>query len=121
VTTSHRDPASHPDLVVLGTRALERRVRAGAGCRGRNPEDWYPGVGTSADQVTGAHAEAERDHARLLCAGCPVTALCLELALRIPAGLHGIWGATTERDRRALLRQRRTAAARHEPDLAEVG
>jgi WhiB family redox-sensing transcriptional regulator len=108
--TSDADPATHADLVVLATRALERRVRAGAGCRGRDPEDWYPGVGTSADDVTDAHAQAERDHARTLCAGCPVTAACLELALRIPAGLHGIWGATTERDRRAILRHRHAAA-----------
>jgi WhiB family redox-sensing transcriptional regulator len=85
-------------------------VRAGAGCRGRDPENWYPGVGTSADDVTDAHAQAERDRARALCAGCPVTAACLELALRIPAGLHGIWGATTERDRRAILRHPHTAA-----------
>jgi hypothetical protein len=30
--------------------------------------------------------------------------------MRIPAGLHGIWGATTERDRRAILRHRHAAA-----------
>jgi hypothetical protein len=95
-------------------------VRAGAGCRGRDPEDWYPadwyaedwypGVGTSADDVTDAHAQAARDHARAVCGGCPVTAACLELALRIPAGAHGIWGATTERGRRAILRHRHAAA-----------
>jgi WhiB family redox-sensing transcriptional regulator len=109
--TSHRNPATPADpAVVLGTRALERLVRTGAGCRGRDPETWYPGVGTSAADVTDAHAQAERAHARRLCGGCPVTAACLELALRIPAGLHGIWGATTERDRRAILRHRHAAA-----------
>lgn len=122
MTTSHCGPATHADLVVLGTRALERRVRAGAGCRGRDPEHWYPGVGTSADDVTDAHAQAERDHARTLCGGCPVTAPCLELALRIPAGLHGIWGATTERDRRAILRRHHTTgSAAADFDLAGVG
>ena len=110
MTASHCDPTPYVDPAVLGIRALERRVRAGAGCRGRDPEDWYPGAGTSADDVTDAHAQAERDHARTLCGGCPVTAACLELALRIPAGAHGIWGATTERDRRAILRHRHAAA-----------
>ena len=110
MTTSHCDPATHADPAVLGTRALERLVRAGAGCRGRDPEAWYPGVGTSAADVTDTHARAERDHARGLCAGCPVRPQCLELALRIPAGQHGIWGATTERDRRAILRHRHAAA-----------
>jgi hypothetical protein len=104
--TSHRNPATHADPAVRPARALEQAVRAGAGCRGRDPEDWYPGVGTSAADVTAAHAQAERDHARRLCGGCPVQPQCLELALRIPAGLHGIWGATTERDRRAILRRR---------------
>jgi WhiB family redox-sensing transcriptional regulator len=124
--TSHRDPATHADPAthgpaVVATRVLEQAVRAGAGCRGRDPEDWYPGVSTSTYDVTDAHAQAERDHARTLCGGCPVTAACLELALRIPAGLHGIWGATTERDRRALLRRRHTGTDRAQLDLAGVG
>jgi WhiB family redox-sensing transcriptional regulator len=63
-------------------------------------------MGTPDRDVTAAHARAERDHARALCGGCPVTAACLELALRIPAGAHGLWGATTARDRRAILRRR---------------
>jgi WhiB family redox-sensing transcriptional regulator len=78
-------------------------------------------MGTPDRDVTAAHAQAERDHARALCGGCSVQPQCLELALRIPAGQHGIWGATTARDRRAMLRHRHAAAVRDELDLAGVG
>jgi WhiB family redox-sensing transcriptional regulator len=50
------------------------------------------------------------DAARKICEGCPVKGLCLEYALvnRID---HGVWGGTSERERRRILRQRRTRAA----------
>jgi hypothetical protein len=83
--------------VPLRTAELERLVRARAGCRGRDPEAFYP------VQVCPV---IDRYRAHAACAGCPVTALCRELALRIPAGAHGIWGATSERDRAALRRRR---------------
>ena len=115
------------DPTALGTRELEWWGRARAGCRGTDTEAFYPGVATAAGPVTDDHAQAERTHARALCTGCPVTAPCLELALRIPAGAHGIWGATTERDRRAMLPHRHTTRRRPHPgavggyDLAGVG
>jgi WhiB family redox-sensing transcriptional regulator len=118
--------SSRGDPTALGTRELERRVRAGAGCRGTDTDAFYPGVGTTPRDVTDTSAQAEREHARALCTGCPVTAGCLELALRIPAGAHGIWGASTERDRRLML-PRRHATRRPQPvsvgdcDLAGVG
>jgi WhiB family redox-sensing transcriptional regulator len=117
VTAARGDPAS------LSTWALEERVQAGAGCRDADTELFYPAVHTTAGQITDDHADAEQEQARRLCGGCPVTAACLELALRIPAGAHGIWGATTERDRRALLRRRHTtpAAAPSGMYLAGVG
>lgn len=48
---------------------------------------------------------AEQKKARQLCQGCPVRLECLAEALdnRIE---WGIWGGMTERERRALLRQR---------------
>jgi WhiB family redox-sensing transcriptional regulator len=106
--------SSRGDPEALGTRELERWVRAAAGCRDRDPEAWYPDVGTTPRDVTDISAQAEREHARALCTGCPVTAACLELALRIPAGAHGIWGATTERDRR-LMTYHRHATRRPQP------
>lgn len=48
---------------------------------------------------------AGQKRARLLCADCPVRSQCLAEALdeRIE---YGVWGGTTERQRRWLLRQR---------------
>jgi len=44
--------------------------------------------------------------ARRICADCPVKAPCLEHALvnRID---HGVWGGTSERERRRILKRRR--------------
>ena len=44
--------------------------------------------------------------ARRICADCPVKEPCLEYALdhRIE---HGVWGGTSERGRRLIVRQRR--------------
>lgn len=47
--------------------------------------------------------------ARKVCADCPVKSECLEYALEHRID-HGVWGGTSERERRRLLRAR--AAAR---------
>lgn len=66
-------------------------VERGA-CRGVDPALFFPGVGVTADAV------------RAVCAGCPVTAECLDYALR--NGEHyGIWGGTSERERRRMRRE----------------
>jgi WhiB family redox-sensing transcriptional regulator len=46
--------------------------------------------------------------AQRICADCPVSEACLEYALvnRID---HGVWGGRSERERRRILRRRRTA------------
>lgn len=48
--------------------------------------------------------------ARKICATCPVAERCLEYALtnRID---HGVWGGTSERERRRILKRRRLEAA----------
>jgi WhiB family redox-sensing transcriptional regulator len=54
--------------------------------------------------------DEERQSAALaLCAACPVRTECLEHALenREP---YGIWGGTTEHERKRIARQRRRAA-----------
>lgn len=49
--------------------------------------------------------------ARRICAGCPVKAQCLAYALTVPAvDDSGIWGGTTEGQRRWLRRKQRRAA-----------
>lgn len=48
-------------------------------------------------------------HAKMVCEGCPVRVACLEHALR-NGEKAGVWGGTTERDRRRIVRQRRLPA-----------
>jgi WhiB family transcriptional regulator, redox-sensing transcriptional regulator len=50
------------------------------------------------------------DVARRICIDCPVKGICLEYALRNRID-HGVWGGTSERERRRILRQRRLTAA----------
>jgi WhiB family transcriptional regulator, redox-sensing transcriptional regulator len=44
--------------------------------------------------------------ARRICANCPVKEPCLEYALENHIE-HGVWGGTSERGRRLIVRQRR--------------
>jgi WhiB family redox-sensing transcriptional regulator len=65
-----------------------------AACRRVDSELFFPTPGRSP-------AAAKR-----VCAACPVTAHCLQLALE--AGIrYGVFGGTTERERRSLLAERR--------------
>lgn len=47
------------------------------------------------------------DAAKKVCAKCPVSGQCLEYAL--DNKLSGIWGGTTEQERRRMRRQRRAS------------
>lgn len=71
-----------------------------AACRGIDADIFYP----EADDDDG-DAEA----AKAICAECPVRQACLEHALA-HREREGIWGGTTERERRRILRQRRKSA-----------
>jgi len=62
-----------------------------AACRNDgDPDAWFAGPGESQRQA----------HAVEVCLGCPVRARCLEEALTL--GLAGVWGATSERERRRM-------------------
>lgn len=65
-----------------------------AACAGEDPERFF-----SAEPVDVAFALS-------ICAGCPVREPCLRLALVEPE-VFGVWGGTTETERRRALRQRR--------------
>ena len=71
-----------------------------AECRHAAPELFFP-IGT-----TGA-AVVEIEEAKRVCAVCPVQPQCLEFALRTRQEF-GIWGSTTEDERRHLLKVMRT-------------
>jgi WhiB family transcriptional regulator, redox-sensing transcriptional regulator len=67
-------------------------------CRERDPSFFFPSDGVGVDR------------ARKVCAGCPVQEECLEYALRYRIE-HGVWGGASERERRRILRSRRSPAS----------
>jgi hypothetical protein len=69
---------------------LERWM-ADAKCAGVDPELFFPGRGESAED------------AKAVCRACPVRVECLEYALVTNQTL-GVWGGTSERQRRRLRR-----------------
>ncbi|MDA8313969.1 MAG: WhiB family transcriptional regulator [Actinomycetota bacterium] len=91
-----------PDAAVASLLGELRAFRADwieqANCRGVDPELFFP-----------ARGEPTRD-AKALCKGCVVREECLDYALA-HGERWGIWGGTTERDRRRLRRSLRQRAA----------
>lgn len=73
-------------------------------CNDRPPSLFFPSDGVGVEV------------AKRICAECPVKEPCREYALfhRID---HGVWGGTSERERRRILRSRRLEAA---AETAEV-
>lgn len=78
-------------------------------CAEVDPELWHPEKG-------GSTVEPKR-----LCRSCPLMAACREWALAHPAETrHGVWGGLSERDRRALRRERVVGAAVPAGDVVQV-
>jgi WhiB family transcriptional regulator, redox-sensing transcriptional regulator len=73
--------------------------RKRAACRGLDSEIFYPDTEDEIDAL----------EAKSVCAQCPVRQPCLEHALA-HREREGIWGGTTERERRRIVRQRRKSA-----------
>lgn len=72
-----------------------------AACRGVDPDVMVPWVPRGSNG-------SEADQAKSICATCPVRQPCLDAALERPA-LKGVWGGTSEAERRAIRKMRRTA------------
>jgi WhiB family transcriptional regulator, redox-sensing transcriptional regulator len=73
--------------------------RDDAACKGLETDTFFPST------------DAEAGPAKLICAGCPVRAECLEWAL-LSRQEDGVWGGLTDNERRRLRRRRRDAARR---------
>ncbi|MCO8127862.1 WhiB family transcriptional regulator [Acidimicrobiia bacterium EGI L10123] len=67
-------------------------------CRGADPDLFFPDRGESLEP------------AKRICSECVVRDECLEHALA-SGERFGVWGGTSERERRRIRRSRRTAAA----------
>lgn len=68
-----------------------------AACKGPASDLFFP---PTVPERKEERAERERE-AKAICSGCPVMRACLDYALRIRE-THGIWGGTTELERRAI-------------------
>jgi WhiB family redox-sensing transcriptional regulator len=71
-------------------------------CRDIPPSTFFPSDGVGVDV------------ARRICEDCPVKAPCLEYALENHID-HGVWGGCSERERRRILKRRRSAKPISEP------
>ncbi|MFD1667776.1 WhiB family transcriptional regulator [Streptomyces calvus] len=76
--------------------------RNSAACRTEDPDLFFP-IGTSGPALM------QTEQAKAVCRGCPVREPCLEWALETGQSI-GVWGGTSETERRAL--KRRTGARR---------
>ncbi len=66
-------------------------------CAEKHPSTFFPSDGVGVEK------------ARKICNECPMQQPCLEYALRNRID-HGVWGGTSERQRRRILKQRRLDA-----------
>jgi WhiB family redox-sensing transcriptional regulator len=84
--------------------------RDDAACRHHDPELFFPEgtTGPASTQVNGA---------KLVCEACPVRSPCLGYALSHGLG-YGIWGGTTEDERRAIRRRGVRALPSHAGNVA---
>ncbi|MEE2768025.1 MAG: WhiB family transcriptional regulator [Actinomycetota bacterium] len=69
-----------------------------AACRGPLSMEFYPpATGERRDQK-----QSREERAKSICGNCPVNQECLDYALT-GRELHGIWGGTTETERREII------------------
>lgn len=80
-----------------------------AACKDTSIELWFaadnPGGPRRGRGLPGEVVRVTR--ARAVCAACPVAAQCLDYALE--KEVYGVWGGTTEADRRVMRRRLRAA------------
>ncbi len=76
--------------------------RALGACRHEDPELFFPIIASGPGLV-------QTDRAKSVCARCPVRAECLQFAVQTVQD-HGVWGGTSEEERRALRRPSRARA-----------
>jgi WhiB family redox-sensing transcriptional regulator len=76
-------------------------------CNGSDPDAWFPD-----SRATATAAIAQR-----ICHTCPVMDECADWAINTREA-WGVWGATTESDRKAIWRQEDDERARAEAETA---
>src|SRR5215510_6133983 len=87
VAAARRDPRL---LRAISERDLDPAWRTRGLCQSVDPETFFPAPSEPADAAVA------------LCRTCEVQGACLAWALEV-GDCHGVWGATTPRERRAML------------------
>jgi hypothetical protein len=87
VAAARRDPRL---LRAVQERQLDGAWRQRGACQAVDPETFFPAPSEPADAAVA------------LCRTCDVQGACLAWALEV-GDCHGVWGATTPRERRAML------------------
>lgn len=122
------------NIMTLGhaatTAELARNVTTRGACVGTaTPDAWFPPEpvrsGSESAETVAARRGDYENTARALCAGCPVLAECLELALREETGLprtwiHGIRGGTAPWRRENIIESRKRRIRRADRQAAEL-
>jgi WhiB family redox-sensing transcriptional regulator len=92
--------------------ALDNRARrwSRAACSTADPDLFFP-ISTSGPAVK------QVIRAKTICARCPIQRECLEYALGA-GSIQGVWGGTTESERRLLRRRRARARSAQEQATA---
>lgn len=100
VSTLHRQ-ANAAALAEFTERLIDARPewQAEGNCVGTPKATFFPGRG-----ATNRHVES----IKAICEGCPVIGPCLEMGM---AERFGIWGGTSENERRTLRRERNQEAS----------
>jgi WhiB family redox-sensing transcriptional regulator len=101
VAAARRDPRL---LRALTERRIDDAWRTRGVCQSVDPETFFPAPSEPADSAVA------------LCRTCDVQGSCLAWALEV-GDCHGVWGATTPRERRAMLVAWRDQVE-HDPDAA---
>lgn len=87
----------NPTAILGSDVFMSATWRKHAACRGIDPDVFYP------------ISDEESGEAKAICDQCAVRESCLEHALA-NREREGVWGGTTERERRRIHRQRRKSA-----------
>lgn len=86
-------PVDYPDFEEFGDTP----------CSQSDPESFFSEDPLAGSMSPGRLAYPYEREAKLICTSCPYQLRCLEFALRNPDE-QGIWGGTTEQDRRRMRR-----------------
>ncbi|MDW5330361.1 WhiB family transcriptional regulator [Plantactinospora sp. KLBMP9567] len=105
VAAARRDPRM---LRALSERCLDDAWRTRGVCQSVDPETFFPAPSEPADSAVA------------LCRTCDVQGPCLAWALEV-GDCHGVWGATTPRERRAMLVAWRDQVERDPDAVVDAG